>query len=124
MREWLCLRRWGRDSSLFCSLDVGALNHDPNFDIIVGRWGECSNPNAKCGVSIQYRLGSEFMIIDADSRPFATGQTLFANALPRAEVVGTELASQAFSVLDAVWLQDSRLEELRVAANQANHGER
>lgn len=114
----------GPIAAYFVHWTEGALNHDPNIDIIVGRWGEGSGPEARCGVSIRYRLGVGFMVIDAGSRPFANGHALFTRALPRAEVVGTELASEVFSLLDAAWLQDSRLEELRVAANQANHGDR
>jgi hypothetical protein len=52
------------------------------------------------------------MVVDASERPVARNE-LVGRALRRNEVVGTALAERAFAVADAVWLQDTRIDELR-----------
>jgi hypothetical protein len=54
------------------------------------------------------------MVIDATERPIAGGE-LVGRALRREEVIDTPLAKQAFDIIDAIWLQDQRIEEIRGA---------
>ena len=54
------------------------------------------------------------MVIDATERPIAAGD-LVGRALRREEVIDTPLAKQAFDIIDAIWLQDQRIEEIRGA---------
>lgn len=96
---------------------VGRPDHGANFDLIIGSWGEESAANDRKAVSLVCRLidGSpQFMVIDAADRP--AGQSKLASrALSRAEVVGTLLAEQVFTLVDAVWLRDARIAELHGA---------
>jgi hypothetical protein len=47
------------------------------------------------------------MVIDAAGRPIGDG-TLAATTLGRSDVIGTPLAPQVFSIVDAIYEQDSR----------------
>lgn len=93
------------------------LDHDPNFDLIIGSWGDGASANDRYGVSLVYRIGQGFMVIDAETRPYAKDQTLFSHVLKRSEVIGSNIASISFQVVDAILLKDGRLCELREAAN-------
>ena len=92
----------------------GKPDHGANFDFIVGQWGNAASPANRKAVSVFYRRSDNgFIIIDAESRPFATRQALFSRALKRQDVFGTELAQEIFQFLDAIWLQDSRIGDIR-----------
>jgi hypothetical protein len=54
------------------------------------------------------------MVIDADERDVARGD-LANRGLRREEVIDTPRARQAFEIIDAIWLQDGRLGEIRAA---------
>jgi hypothetical protein len=52
------------------------------------------------------------MVVDAENS--SAGQSeLVGRALRREEVIGTELAETTFAMLDAIWLQDGRIDEVR-----------
>ena len=53
------------------------------------------------------------MVVDAAGRPAANGN-LAGTALARTEVLGSPLEQEAYDVIDAVWLKDSRTKELVV----------
>jgi hypothetical protein len=58
------------------------------------------------------------MVIDSGHRPANTSQ-LCGRALKRADVIGTPLASEVFQLVDAIWLQDARIAEVRRLAQDA-----
>ena len=91
--------------------------HGAHFDLAIGRWGEDSSTEDRFAVSLEFRRteqGPQFMVIDATERPIAGGD-LVGRALRREEVIDTPLAKQAFDIIDAIWLQDQRIEEIRGA---------
>jgi hypothetical protein len=59
------------------------------------------------------------MVIDATGRPIAQGD-LVSRSLRRAEVIDTPIAKQVFDIIDAIWLQEGRIEEIRVAGEQGD----
>lgn len=67
------------------------------------------------GVLLKFLPKAGFVVIDAHERPFATDQQLFSRGLARTDVVGAPLESWVFSLVDAVWLGDNRIEEIRRA---------
>jgi len=87
---------------------VGHLEHDPRFDLVIGRWGEDATDDDRCIVSLLYRPGGGFMVIDGRD-DIASGAT---HMMARDDVIGTPLAQNAFDLLDAIWLQDSRIAEI------------
>jgi hypothetical protein len=54
------------------------------------------------------------MVIDANTRPIASNGNV-GRSLSRDEVIGTALAPEAFSIVDAIWLNEPRIAELRAA---------
>lgn len=105
----------------FVQWTVGAPEHDLNIDLIVGPWGEQAKPEHRFAVSLLYRpagAGGSFMVIDGKGRR-TDDRALCGRALKRAEVVGTPLAQEVFALVDAVWLTDPRIGEVRGLDNAA-----
>ncbi|HUO80024.1 MAG TPA: hypothetical protein VMU00_07760 [Steroidobacteraceae bacterium] len=93
---------------------LGRADHGAHFDLIVGPWGAGTGPADRIGVSLVYRRDvGAFTVIDAAERPFAEAQRLFSRALGREEVVTTPIAASVYRLVDAIWLGDSRIGELR-----------
>jgi hypothetical protein len=90
-------------------------DHGANFDLIIGRWGEDVEPLERTGVSLKFLPKKGFMVIDAQGRPFVKDQKLFSRGLARTDVVCTPLAAWVFSLVDAVWLGEDRIDEMRQA---------
>jgi hypothetical protein len=92
--------------------------HGAMFDLILGRFGEGATAADRVAVSLAYRVtdgAPGFMIVDAAKRH--TGQSaLVGQALDRSAVLPTALSKQAFDVVDAIWLNDPRINELVSAA--------
>jgi len=105
-------------AAYFVSWTVGAVpSHGANFDFIIGRWGEGALPNDRAAVALELRIidgRPQFMVRDAAGRP-AASSNLVARALRRTEVIDTPLAQRVFDLVDAVWLQDSRIAEVAAA---------
>ncbi len=90
---------------------VDRAEHDANVDVIVGPWGGCGSEKDRQAVSLVFRRGGGFMVIDATKRPFATAEVA-GQALTREQVIGTPLADQVFEIVDAIWESDARVPEL------------
>jgi hypothetical protein len=102
-------------ATYFIQWTVGHPDHGANFDIIVGRWGEGASSQDREAISIVYRdtpEGGGFMVVDAENSSTAKSN-LVGRPLRREEVIGTELAERTFAMLDAIWLQDTRIDEVR-----------
>jgi hypothetical protein len=87
------------------------------FDLIVGKWGDETHVSDRQAVSLEFRKfenGPQFMVIDATDRSVATS-TLISKALNRADVIGTQLASEIFAICDVIFLEDPRLAILRIS---------
>lgn len=92
----------------------GQPGHYPNLDFLIGSWGEHSK-NDRVLVSWLYSASrNQFMIVDSASRPAARSD-LCSQALTRDQVLSNpQLVDDAKAVLDAVWLGDERIEEVKV----------
>ena len=89
-------------------------DHNANIDLIIGKWGDSASPEDRKGASLLFnRIAGGFMVIDAASRSFSSNQELFTKALSRQEIVGTPTAAEVFSMTDAIWLYDTRIDEVR-----------
>lgn len=103
----------------FVQWTVDAPEHLPNIDLVMGRWGEGASPDDRILVSLLFQPGEDggsFMVIDGEGRP-ADSRTLCKRALRRTEVVGTPMASEVFGLVDALWLTESRLDEVKALNN-------
>ena len=104
----------------FVQWTVGAPGHDANIDLVIGKWGEGTQPNSRILVSLLYRPSKEngsFMVIDSEQRLAGKSQ-ICGRAMRRAEVVGTPFAPEVFALLDGLWLSDPRIAEVK-ALNDA-----
>ena len=91
---------------------AGHLNEPgANLDLVIGRWGEGATADDRVAVALLHRQQSDgspaLMVIDAADRPAGRGD-LARTALARADVIGTPLAAQVFSIVDAIYEQDGR----------------
>jgi hypothetical protein len=105
----------------FVQWTVGAAEHNPNIDILIGSWGEGSRPQDRVLVSLLFRPSSDggsFMVIDAEGR-LAKTRDLCEKALRRVEVVGTPLAQEVFALVDSIWVTEPRIVEVKELNNVA-----
>ena len=111
----LIRRRKEPVATYYVRWSVGHPEHGANFDLILGQWGDGTSPQDRVAVSLLFRQtddGRGFMIVDATSTQAGTSD-LVASALTRDQVVGTPFAQLSFDIVDAIWLQDLRIDELR-----------
>jgi hypothetical protein len=87
--------------------------HYPNLDFLIGSWGDDSK-NDRMLVSWVYSVShGGLMLIDGNSRPTAKSP-LCSAALSREQVISDQaLLQKAKALLDAVWLGDARIEEIK-----------
>jgi hypothetical protein len=113
---WGLARRHGdAHAAYFVHWTLGRVaEHGAHFDLIFGRWGEKTIRADRYAIALEYRRtdqGPAFMVIDASTRRFAQNE-LVGRALRRDEVIGTTLATDAFELVDAIWLHDGRISEV------------
>lgn len=104
----------------FVQWTLGAPGHEPNIDLIVGPWGEETGPEHRLAASLLYRPargGGSFMVIDGEGRR-TDDRALCGRALKSAEIVGTPLAQEVFALVDAVWLTEPRIAEVKELDNE------
>ena len=81
-----------------------------NLDLILGAWGEGTDAHDRFGIALVHRQLEDgtpsLMVIDAGDR--FRNIDLAATTLARSDVIGTPLADQVFSLVDAIYLQDDR----------------
>ena len=81
-----------------------------NLDLVLGAWGEGTDAHDRFGIALVHRQFEDgtpsLMVIDAGDR--FKNIDLAATTLARSDVIGTPLAEQVFSLVDAIYLQDDR----------------
>src|SRR5262245_60871494 len=90
-------------------------DHGAKFDLILGKWGASATKQDRYAVALDYRIvqGSpQFMVVDAQDRLTAGGE-LAESALKRSEIIGTPLAPRVYALIDAIYMGDPRLDEIR-----------
>lgn len=78
---------------------------------MIGAWGDEISAQDRFAVCLELTYSGErpeVMAPDADRRA-AAHSDLVSAALTRAAIIGTPLAPQVFSLVDAIFLQDERL---------------
>lgn len=114
----------GAKATYFVQWTVDQPAHMPNFDMVLGPWGEGTSPADRVLVSMVYQPrpgGGSFMVIDGAGRR-ADDRGICGRALERAEVIGTPLAQEAFALVDALWLTEPRIEAIRQLDDMAHDG--
>lgn len=106
-------------AAYFVQWTIGSRDHFPNFDLLIGTWGQNEvNDRVLSSWMFNPDLGS-FMIVDAATRP-AAASPLCSHPLTREETLAAAgVKAMAAQCLDAVWLGDHRIDEIRGFANDA-----
>ena len=102
-------------AAYFVGWTEGKPDHGAAFDVIFGAWGEGTAKQDRSAVALDFRVidGSpQFMVIDATGRVAADSE-LVGTALQRNDVIGTPVAAQVFALVDAIYMRDGRLDEVR-----------
>ena len=89
--------------------DEKVAEHGAHFDLLMAQ-----DPQS-LAVALEFRLtedGPGFMVVDATERHAWNGFPSPVRRLNREEVVRAGLADIVFSIVDAIWLQDSRIRGL------------
>lgn len=105
----------GAKAAYFVQWTEGEPRHMPNIDLVIGQWGDGASPENRVLVSLAYQPrhgGGSFMVISGKGRP-ADDRGLCGRALERVDVIGTPFAAEVFSLVDALWLTEPRMDELR-----------
>src|SRR5689334_3088300 len=87
--------------------------HGAHFDLLMAQ-----DPQS-LAVALEFRAADDehgFMVIDANQRDTWSGFPSPVRLLSRDEVLGGGLAEVVFAIIDAIWLQDDRLQDLRGGA--------
>jgi hypothetical protein len=90
---------------------------EANVDLIIGTWGNDTSAVNRASVAVEYKLletGPAFRLIDARTRRYADGK-LASRALSREEASTDENRDRIFAILDAIYIGDPRLGDLRPA---------
>jgi hypothetical protein len=115
-RVWGFIRRDGEAvAAYFVGWAEQRSDHGATFDLILGKWGDSTTRLDRFAVALDYRIveaSPQFMVVDAQDR-LTSGGDLASMALKRSDVIGTTLAPQVFAIVDAIYMGDSRLNELR-----------
>jgi hypothetical protein len=115
-RVWGFVSRGGACvAAYFVGWTIGRPEHGAALDLIVGAWGEGAKPENRSAVALEFRVidgAPQFMVVDAESRP-TSNSGLVGKALARTDVIGTPLATQVFEIVDAIYLGEDALHDLR-----------
>ena len=91
-------------------------DHGATFDLVLGKWGDSASKLDRYAVALDLRIidaSPKFMVVDASFDRVTSDRELVGTVLKRSDVIGTALAPQVFAIVDAIYLRDARLEELR-----------
>jgi len=91
------------------------LKHGAEFYIVLGQFGDGTTSADKFAVALHFFVEEDrhgFMVVDADQTSIAS-HPLVGRALPRSSVVDTPLAEEVFELVDAIWLEDEHIADVR-----------
>lgn len=91
------------------------VKHGAEFYIILGEFGEGTTAADKFAVALHFFVESDrfgFMVVDADKTTISS-HPLVGRALSREDVIDTPLAEEVFELVDAIWLEDGNIAEVR-----------
>jgi hypothetical protein len=91
---------------------VGQVEHGARLDLIIGPWAEGLEAAYRSHILLDHQIvdgAPQFMVRDADG----SMGNLAEHALTRASVIGAPLVGFVFALVDAIYLLDQRIEEIR-----------
>ena|ERR1043165_537129 len=91
------------------------VKHGAEFYLILGEFGEWATAADTFAVALHFFVESNrfgFAVVDADKTSISS-HPLVGRALSRANVIDTPLAQEVFDLIDAIWLEDENIAEVR-----------
>lgn len=91
------------------------VEHGAEFYLVLGEFGEGTTAANKFAVALHFFVEPDrfgFAVVDADRTPISSNP-LVGRALSRANVINTPLAQEVFDLIDAIWLEDENIAEVR-----------
>jgi len=98
------------------------VSHGAEFYIILGEFGDGTTAADKFAVALHFFVESDrfgFMVVDADQTPMSS-HPLVGRALPRKSVIDTPLAKEVFDLVDAIWIEDENIAEVKDSVASAS----
>ena len=111
-RIWGWLQQHDENAALYyVTWTIGRMTDGARVQMIIGPWGDQTSANDRNAIFIDYFADEPpgtFTIIDADESLTDVAK----HSLRRVDVIGTPLAQLCFDLLDSIWLQDTRMQEV------------
>jgi hypothetical protein len=104
-------------AAYFVEWTKGHADHEANFDLIYGRWGDDTTPSDRQAIAVAFRhlsSGPSFMVIEALSRPIGNN-SLAGTATTRTQILNGPLREITFAMCDVIYLSDPRISVLHSA---------
>jgi len=100
-------------AAYFIAYTNGQPDHGAEFTFVVGKWGEEAMAKDRFVIVMHHFPEKGFMIDRNIEEKKANMRELASNFLNREDIIGSRFADTLFSIVDAVYMKDSRLDEMR-----------
>ena len=100
-------------AAYFIAYTNGQPDHGAEFTFVVGKWGEEAMAQERFVIVMHHFPEKGFMIDRNIEEKKANMRELASNFLNREDIIGSRFADTLFSIVDAVYMKDSRLDEMR-----------
>jgi hypothetical protein len=91
----------------------GNPEHGAEFTFMVGKWGEGAMAQDRFVIVLHHFPERGFMIDSDIAEKKSNMRELASNFLSREDIIGSDFADSLFGMVDAVYMKDSRLDEIR-----------
>jgi len=100
-------------AAYFIAFTNGQPDHGAEFTFILGKWNAEAMAKDRF-VIVMHHFPEKGFMIDSDIAEKKSGmKELASNFLNREDIIGSKFADTLFSIVDAVYTKDSRLDEIR-----------
>ena len=100
-------------AAYFIAYTNGQPEHGAEFTFVVGKWGEDAMAKDRFVIVMHHFPEKGFMLDSDFAEKKANMRELASNFLNREDIIGSKFADTLFSIVDAVYMKDSRLDEMR-----------
>lgn len=105
----------GTVAAYYVTWTPGKPDHRASFDLIVGSWGEGTDHTDRCGISLEYSSSGDpaGLRVLEEVKPDVANSDLVGFSLGRDQIIGTAAAAKVFAMVDAIFMNEPRIEEVR-----------
>jgi len=100
-------------AAYFIAYTNGQPKHGAEFTFVVGKWGDEAMAKDRF-VIVMHHFPEQGFMIDSDiAEKKSNMRDLASNFLNRDDIIGSKFADTLFSIVDAVYMKDSRIDVIR-----------